>query len=250
MKEAISIDWHHEASLRIAWMKDVLAKSGTKGYVLGLSGGKDSAVVAALARQATENVLGVLLPCQSAHTDRDDALRLAEHFHIATMEINLEPAFLAARSSMHTELGALDPMAEANIKPRLRMLTLYAVAQTRGLLVAGTSNRSERAMGYFTKWGDSGCDISPIADLTVREVLLLGAALGVPDDLLLKPPSAGLWPGQTDEQEMGIRYDAIDEYLLHGQATEQDRTLIERAYNRSEHKRSGVLFYRQMDKLP
>jgi len=231
-------------------MKETLATSGAKGFVLGLSGGKDSAVVAALARQATENVLGLLLPCQSANSDREDALRLARHLNIATQEIDLEPAFVGARNSIRAVLGSIDPMAEANIKPRLRMLTLYATAQTKGLLVAGTSNRSERVMGYFTKWGDSGCDICPIADLTVREVLLLGTALNVPEDILYKPPSAGLWPGQTDEQEMGIRYDTIDDFLLHGSATEQDRATIERAYHRSEHKRSGVLFYRQMDMLP
>lgn len=244
------MDWKQEAEGRIAWIQELLAEARASGIVLGLSGGKDSAVVGALCKQACPRVLGVMMPCQSLDSDREDALRLAARFQIETLEIDISAPFLAERQLLQQALSELPGLAEANIKPRLRMTTLYAVAQARGYLVAGTSNRSERAMGYFTKWGDGACDFNPIADLTVREVLWLGEALDVPGDLLHKAPSAGLWPGQTDESELGISYAAIDAYLLEGQADAQTADRVARAFRSSEHKRQGVKLYRQLDRLP
>ncbi|MCL2549215.1 MAG: NAD(+) synthase [Symbiobacteriaceae bacterium] len=242
------MDYQQEVEARAAWIAELLHSSGCQGIVLGISGGKDSSIVAALCRRATPKVLGAILPCGSLAKDGSDARHLAEIFAIETTEIDLGPVYLQHLQAIQTACGELTPLAAANLKPRLRMTTLYALAHARGYLVAGTSNRSERVMGYFTKWGDGVSDFNPIADLTVREVLLLGEALGIPDDLLYKPPSAGLWEGQTDEAELGISYAAIDRYLLEGAetVTSAERELIERARRSSEHKRNPIRTFREV----
>ena len=130
----------------------------------------------------------------------------------------------------------LSDAAKINLAPRLRMTTLYAVAGSENRLVAGTGNRSERYMGYFTKWGDGACDFNPIADLTVGEVYEFLEFLHAPRSIIDKAPSAGLFEGQTDEQEMGVSYAAVDEYILHGTGTEKDIAVIERFHSRSAHK--------------
>ena len=135
-------------------------------------------------------------------------------------------------------------LAISNIAPRLRMTTLYAVAAAEGLLVAGTGNRSEGYMGYYTKWGDGAHDFNPISDLTATEVIAILKFLGAPPSIVEKAPSAGLFDGQTDEQEMGVTYEAIDRYLTEGTATEKDRAIIERFHSRSEHKRRPIPTYK------
>ena len=137
----------------------------------------------------------------------------------------------------------LSDAAKINIAPRLRMTALYAVAAEEGLLVAGTGNRSERYMGYYTKWGDGASDFNPIADLTAGEVFAFLEYLGAPRQIIDKAPSAGLFDGQTDEQEMGVSYAAIDEFILAGTANETDRAIIERYHRQSEHKRTGTAVY-------
>ena len=132
-----------------------------------------------------------------------------------------------------TELNA---QALSNIAPRLRMITLYAIGAAEGRLVAGTGNRSERYMGYFTKWGDGACDFNPIADLTVTEVYEFLEFLGAPENIIKKAPSAGLFEGQTDEAEMGVTYAAIDSLLLTGKVGEEDKKIIDRYHSRSAHK--------------
>ena len=135
-------------------------------------------------------------------------------------------------------------MAGANINPRLRMITLYTVGQSENRLVAGTGNRSEATMGYFTKWGDGAYDFNPIADLTVKEIFEFLEFLGAPRCIIDKAPSAALFEGQTDEQEMGITYASIDSYLLEGKAhSEADTELIERRYNATAHKRRMPITY-------
>jgi NAD+ synthase len=126
----------------------------------------------------------------------------------------------------------------ANLKPRLRMMTLYYFANRHRLLVVGTGNRSETYVGYTTKYGDSGADLMPIANLLKREVKAIAWALGIPEKVLAKPPTAGLWPGQTDENEMGLTYSQLDEYLATGRAPEEVRDRIERMHRASEHKRA------------
>ena len=123
------------------------------------------------------------------------------------------------------------------------MLTLYTVAGSEGRLVAGTGNRSEAYMGYFTKWGDGAYDFNPIADLTATEVIEFLRWLDAPASIYTKAPSAGLYEGQTDEQEMGVTYAAIDRYITTGEASPEDRAIIDRFHARSEHKRRPAATY-------
>ena len=234
-----------EAEKRIEWIKEVLAQSGAKGIILGLSGGKDSAVVVALAKKATDNVLGVILPCGNIDKDEEDAWKLANTLNVEAIKVDIKEPFDMLKERIDGALNqtSLDGLAISNIKPRLRMTTLYAIGQQKGYLVAGTGNKSEATMGYFTKWGDGAHDFNPIADLTVQEVRVLGEALGVPKDILYKAPSAGLWIGQTDEDEMGVTYAEIDEYLLTGNTNSRAKALIESKREATAHKRKMPLSY-------
>ena len=193
------------------WLRDYAAGAGAKGYVVGLSGGVDSSVTAALCQRAVgENVLGVLMPCHSAPQDAEMAHLVAEAFGLETVTVDLGPvldAFVAALPP------GISDMAKANSKPRLRMATVYALGQTRGYLVAGTGNKSELMVGYFTKYGDGGVDVEPLGELYKWQVYEVARELGVPQPIIARPPSAGLWLGQTDEDEMGITYHDLDATL-------------------------------------
>lgn len=194
-----------------AWLRDYAAQAGAIGYAVGLSGGLDSACTAALCRRAVgEHVLGVLMPCYSPPEDEEMAGLVAKAFGLETVAVDLGPAYDAMLSALPPDLTG---MARANIKPRLRMATLYALAQSRLYLVAGTGNKSELMIGYYTKYGDGGVDVEPLGDLYKWQVRELAHDLGVPRPVIDRPPSAGLWPGQTDEGEMGITYDDLDAAL-------------------------------------
>ena len=215
----MSRDYARETEKRVAFLKKALENSGAKGFVYGNSGGKDSALVGILCRMASENTLGVVMPCSSARNygeDRDDGLDVARQFDIATIEVDLT-AVKEAELKAISAVQEIADMAAGNIAPRLRMTTLYTIAQSRGCLVAGTGNRSEAYVGYFTKWGDGAYDINPIADLTVGEIYEFLRYLNAPANIISKAPSAGLFEGQTDEQEMGITYAALDHYILTGE---------------------------------
>ncbi len=231
-------DYQKEFDARVAFIRKIVADAHVSGIVFGNSGGKDCALVGILCKAACDNTVGVLMPCASGRnfgSDTDDALALCAQFGIEARRIDLTPA----RQAMLDALPAVTEMtdaATANIAPRLRMTTLYAVAGSENRLVAGTGNRSERYMGYFTKWGDGACDFNPIADLTVTEVYEFLEFLHAPRAIIDKAPSAGLFEGQTDEAEMGVSYAAVDEYILRGTATERDRAVIERYHSRAGHK--------------
>jgi len=192
------------------WIKEQVNKAGAKGIVLGISGGLDSAVVATLSKIALgKNVLGLIMPCRSNPEDQRYADLLTKKINIKTQIIELTPIY-------DISLKALPPaskMAAANIKARLRMTTLYYFASKLNYLVAGTGNKSELTIGYFTKYGDGGVDILPIGNLLKTEVRNLAKQIGVPDELIKRPPSAGLWEGQTDEGEMGITYEELDKTI-------------------------------------
>ncbi len=237
---------------RVEWIKGVLSSSGAKGIIYGNSGGKDCTLVAALCKLATSNVLGVIMPCQSSQnygSDRDDAIKAGECFDIPQIEVDLtqvkEEFLLALGEHMTVEdTSAYDlKMAGANVNPRLRMTTLYALAQARGYLVAGTGNLDEITLGYFTKWGDGACDFNPIADLTVEEVFEHLRYLGAPSSIIDKAPSAGLYPGQTDEMELGVKYSDVDAYLKGEQIDDDVKAKIEKANSRTAHKRSMPRWY-------
>ena len=197
---------------RVKWIKEVLESSGARGIIYGNSGGKDCTLVGALCRMATPNVLGVIMPCQSSAnygSDRDDALAAGRHFGIA----------------------------------RLRMTTLYALGQAKGYLVAGTGNLCEYTVGYFTKWGDGAYDFDPIADLTVPEIYEMLRFLDAPASIIEKAPSAGLYPGQTDETELGVTYGDITAYIRGGELSESMRRRIAGMEERTAHKRRMPLRY-------
>ncbi len=200
----------------VTWIGEQVAAGGGDGVVFGLSGGVDSAVVAVLSQRAfPHQCLGLIMPCHSEPQDEEDARLVAHHFGIATAHVDLGGVY----DSLVNELGLTctdlpaSRLACANIKPRLRMISLYAVANTHNYRVLGTGNRSELAVGYFTKYGDGGVDLLPLGNLTKTDVRKLARHLDVPRRIIAKPPSAGLWAGQSDEGEMGLTYDDLDGYL-------------------------------------
>ena len=157
---------------RVAFIKSVLCESGLKGIVYGNSGGKDSALVGILCKAACDNTVGIILPCTSRRNydeDTADAKEVAARYNIEIRTVDLTPVKEAELKALDG-VATLNAAALANIAPRLRMLTLYAIAAAENRLVAGTGNRSEAYVGYFTKWGDGAHDFNPIADLTYRDI--------------------------------------------------------------------------------
>lgn len=238
-------DYKVELEKRIAFIQKALADSGAEGIVYGNSGGKDSALVGILCKLACENTVGVTMPCASRQNygkDTDDALAVAEKFNIETRCVDLT----AVREALLAAVGQVTTPSDAalvNVAPRLRMTTLYTIAGSEKRLVAGTGNRSEAYMGYFTKWGDGAYDFNVIADLTVTEIYEFLKYLEAPPSIITKAPSAGLFDGQTDEGDMGVLYANIDKYLFTGEATPGDLEVIQRYHARSEHKRRPAQVY-------
>jgi len=239
------LDYKIETTKRVDYIRRQLDESGSGGIVFGNSGGKDSALVGILCKLACDNTVGLIMPCTSECNygeDMTDALMISNLYRIEKRMVDLTKTADVLKKSLSgvTELTAT---AEANIAPRLRMTALYAVAATEGRLVAGTGNRSERHMGYFTKWGDGAFDFNPIADLTVSEIYKFLVHLDVPKRIIEKAPSAGLYDGQTDEDEMGITYKAIDEYLRSGVCAPEDMEIIAKYHRVSAHKRNPPNIY-------
>ena len=191
----------------------------TSGVVIGLSGGIDSALTAKLCVDALgkENVYCVNLPCKSNPNDEVDAKLVADWLGLPMRRIDLGPAFEQMAITMDEPVENGQPSAKtltlANMKSRLRMIALYAIANEHNLLVAGTTNKSEVLLGYATKYGDGGVDIEPIQDFLKTEVWEMSSMLGVPQKIIDRIPTAGLWDGQTDESELGMSYYDIDAVL-------------------------------------
>jgi len=195
----------------ITWIKKEVKSSRKEGVVLGLSGGIDSAVVAVLSKMAlgSDKVLGLILPCKSHSQDEKFALKLVQDFGIKTEKVSLDAIFETFLKSCPNGTD----MARANLKPRLRMCTLYYFANTLNYLVAGTGNKSEAMIGYFTKYGDGGVDILPLGELLKTDVRIIAKELNIPEEIINRPPSAGLWHDQTDEGEIGITYEELDKTI-------------------------------------
>ena len=223
------------------WMEDKVTEAKAKGIVFGLSGGLDSAVVAALSiRIFPQNTLAIIIPCHSLEDDINDALDFINKFDIPykiTDVSKVYDSFIHLLNNKENE-GSFK-LAEANIKPRLRMTTLYYFANKLNYLVVGTGNKSELMIGYFTKYGDGGADILPLGNLLKSQVRELAEYLGISKKIIDKPPSAGLWEGQTDEKEIGISYEQLDKYLRTGKLKNKIiEKKIQDKITKSAHKRT------------
>ena len=235
-------NYQDEFEKRVAYIRAKVREAHADGIVFGNSGGKDSALVGILCKTACSNTLGVIMPCAARRNygqDRDDGNALASQYGIETRIVDLTAVREAELKALEG-VASLSDMAVANIAPRLRMTTLYTIGQSENRLVAGTGNRSEIYMGYFTKWGDGASDFNPIADLCATEVFEFLRFLNAPVSIVEKAPSAGLYEGQTDEKEMGVTYRAIDAFLLQAEVNAADKAVIDRYHDRSEHKRRPI----------
>ncbi len=241
----------------VSWIREWFAENGPKASaVVGISGGKDSSVVAALLKEAlgVERVIGVLMP-NGVQPDIDDAKLVVDTLGIPYVVVNIRSAYNSLLDSIKTAECYGEHFAdinigkdtEINLPPRLRMSTLYAVAQSlpNGGRVANTCNRSEDYVGYSTKYGDAAGDFSPISDLTVREVLAIGELLGLPEKLVHKAPSDGL-SGMSDEDKLGFTYDMLDDYILTGECPDEEiRKKIDRLHAINLHKLKVIPSYKK-----
>lgn len=221
----------------VNWLKKEVKNANAKGVVFGLSGGIDSAVIAALSKLAFgDNCLGIIMPINSIKEDEKDAMLVANSLDLNVKKIDLSNAY---EQLIKVYDSSENSMSLANVKPRLRMITLYYYAQSNNYLVVGTSNLSEFMSGYFTKYGDSGCDIMPLVNLVKTEIFELAKELKLPEKIITKKPSAGLWENQTDEDEMGFTYKELDDYILsRGEVSDSVKNRIEDMMKKSEHKRN------------
>lgn len=216
------------------------------GAIIGISGGKDSGVVAGLFSEAlgSENVIGVMLPCYSQEQDMNDALLVSDKYGFEMLEIDLNDVYDTFHRQIDN-LGSFSPNelknSDINIKPRLRMSSLYYLAalmsavKGKTYIVAGTGNKCEKYVGYFTKGGDEVSDINVLSELTVSEVIKLGEELEVPSKVLYKTPSDGL-SGISDEEKLGVTYKEIEKYLAGEEISNESREKINRLHKNSLHK--------------
>ena len=237
----------------VTWLQQRATAATARGFVVGLSGGLDSAVVARLCQLAIPgHVAGVIMPCRSDPNDEADAALVADAFGLTTLHVDLNAAYEALLDIASAALAALpsemraptgeaaERIANGNIRARLRMATLYYVANSLQYLVVGTGNRCELTIGYFTKHGDGGVDVLPIGHLLKDQVRSVARELGVPQAIIDKAPAAGLWPGQTDEAEMGFSYADLERYLTNGPEGVSPALALrlERVIRSTEHKRT------------
>lgn len=225
----------------VSWLQERVKTAGLEGAVVGLSGGIDSAVTARLCQLAFgENLLTVIMPCYSSSNDREDALKIANKFQMQVVENDLSDIYDHLLDELKSTGIKGGKLAEANIKPRLRMTSLYYYAQVKNYLVIGTDNWSELKIGYFTKHGDGGIDLAPLGSLVKHEVKELARVLDIPAEIIEKKPSAGLWDGQTDESEMGFSYEDLDQYILSGKAEPEVEAKIKNLASKNSHKVAPV----------
>lgn len=226
------VDWLNEQRTELYQMQ---------GFVVGISGGVDSAVVAHLLAKTGVPVHGLILPSPTtAQADIDDAIAVATSAGIGYTIAPISPVydtFMTSMDELFNREADRQNVIAGNVQARLRMVALYAYAQSHQAVVVGTDNAAEWHMGYFTKFGDGGVDVVPLANLTKSQVFEMAKLLGVPQSVLDKAPSAGLWTGQTDEDEMGVSYREIDAHLTGETVSEPALERIGYWHNRSHHKR-------------
>ena len=231
----------------VNFIRDYCKKNNLGGAILGISGGKDSGVVAALLVKALgrENVIGVTMPCHSKDEDKIDAKLVSDYYGFKLINFDLTSTYDTFKEELK-KLGTFTKEemkdSDINIKPRLRMLTLYYLAalysklQHKTYIVTGTSNKCELYVGYFTKGGDSVSDIAPIANLTVDEVIEIGKYLNVPEKVLFKTPNDGL-SGMSDEEKIGVTYKEIASYIENPESVDiKTRKKIKHMHEANAHK--------------
>ncbi|MBP1992363.1 ammonia-dependent NAD(+) synthetase [Paenibacillus eucommiae] len=250
------IDVDAEIRKRVDFLKNQVKQSNMRGLLIAISGGIDSAVAAGLCKKATDELtvesgiehktIGVFQP-YGAQVDIEDSYAVAKAFDLKyQIETNIEEA--VGEIALEVEYGLktigvhqhVSRGGKGNIKARTRMVMQYALAFELNLLVVGTDHASEAITGFFTKYGDGAVDITPLSTLNKRQVRVLAAKLGVPQSILDKAPTAGLWEGQTDEQELGITYEDNSSYLEGKQVDQAVSDKLEKQYFKTEHKRSGI----------
>ncbi len=242
----ISVNVELEAARIIDFIKKIIHDSRTQGIMVGLSGGIDSALTAALCVQAVnkENVLALILPCHSIEADLNDAKLVTEHLGINYYVIDLTKSFDVFLKALLRDQKA-NKLAEANLKPRMRMCSLYFYANQLNYLVAGTGNKSEDEIGYFTKYGDGGADFLPIQHLYKHEVRELAKFLKLPQKIIDRKPSAGLWEGQTDEDEISQQ---LGFSVSYNELSEMIENIINSDYNTEDPKYQKVVELRQKNR--
>ena len=247
-------DAKKEVNNIVNYIKEYYEKYNLTGCVLGISGGKDSAVVSALMVKALgkENVIGLTLPCHSNNKDMEDAKKISEYYGFKLLNIDLTNTFNTFKEEV-LKLGKYDSDAyndsDINLKPRLRMASLYYMAamlssvNKKNYLVAGTSNKCELYVGYFTKGGDNVSDINPIGEYTVSEVIKLGEELKVPKEVLYKTPSDGL-SNLSDEDKLGVTYNDIEKHINGMMLPKEINDKITKLHNGSRHKFNSPIYKR------
>lgn len=236
-----------EVAIVVERLQKIVGDAGAKGVVLGMSGGVDCSTVAMLARKADIPVLLVKMPYGKSMDfagDKADADELISKYAFPNAVVDITAQcdeIIKSISTMEIRVPGeneisnvvLTDLARANVMPRVRMATLYSIAQSMGYLVIGTGNLSEITMGYCTKWGDAACDVNPLARFTKTEVRVMARYLGVLERIITKAPSANLWEGQTDEDEMGMTYEELDTYILTGEGSDFIKNKVEETKKRA-----------------
>ncbi|AJI46917.1 NAD(+) synthase [Francisella philomiragia] len=226
----------------IEWLKKICINYPAEGFVIGISGGIDSAVAASLAVKTGLPTTALILPSKNNQDqDMKDGLELIKNLDIEHHIVPIQPAydtFIESTLNFTNSQNDRQHVIKGNAQARLRMMYLYAYAQQNNRIVIGTDNACEWYMGYFTKFGDGAADILPLVNLKKSQVFEMGKYLKVPQNIIDKAPSAGLWQGQTDEDEMGVTYQEIDNFLDGKEVSAKALERINFWHNRSHHKRS------------
>lgn len=222
----------------INWIKEEVKKANCSGVAVGISGGIDSALVAYLAKKAFPNdSIGILIPINKKRQfDLEDGLELVKKLDLDYKVIDLSHEYQSMIDKMNVQLD----LTKGNMQARLRMTTIYAFAQERKYLVLGTDNKAEYDLGYFTKWGDGGCDLLPIVNLYKSEVFEYAKKVGIPINIINKTPSAGLWDDQSDEKELGFTYDDYEQYDKNLLTDQQLIEKIKLQISKTNHKRIEI----------